>query len=342
MSNSVCWYCCHPFEGRGIGLPVFAGYTKKPSGEITAKDLKRTKFLGSTRCYAVEGVFCSIHCARAYQIEKKHMVMEGQYIETSNLLVELDQNVVRKEIFVKHEENSKEEGQWTILCSGQENTAQKKRQTPLPFETKKILIQTHLDPAKPRSRLKMFGGDLTIEEFRACNSTCPVPDQTRGPDSKSCPVPCPVPDVKTCPVNGVYSRAEDEPRGKHRQNIRVGMEFFGPKDIVEDVFVPQIDEPKKEEKEDSFQKNIELAVPKGFSSSETSKTKKRNTEEPVEEDFYVGMKGKIHPQKRSKHMKYKKRRNEKRETKGQCTSKNIASVQSRMSIGKGKSMPSFF
>jgi hypothetical protein len=97
IDNSVCcWWCCHQFEGFGIGIP---------------EKFYQEKF------YAF-GIFCSFNCALAYNIN----LNDGKLWERYNLLHFLYKKIFNMEI--------------------------------------------KISPSPPKELLKMFGGHLTIEEYR--------------------------------------------------------------------------------------------------------------------------------------------------------------------------------
>ena len=98
-SGIWCWHCCHPFEGKGVPLPI--AYDER-------RDTWKTK-----------GIFCSFACAKGYNTDDGgvHSSIVGQLLA------------------LLHKRMS---GTFSSIV-----------------------------PAPPRRTLKIFGGTLSIEEFRA-------------------------------------------------------------------------------------------------------------------------------------------------------------------------------
>lgn len=127
-----CWWCCHHFDTIPIGLP------------ISYKDKK----------FIVKGIFCSFACSIAYNddcnsinsnkdlIHLMYKKLTGNYINDP---------ILYKKILINQLSNKGIED-YTLI----ENYIQKLA----------VLVEKKLKSAPPRSALKMFGGELTIEEFR--------------------------------------------------------------------------------------------------------------------------------------------------------------------------------
>ena len=102
LKRMWCWWCCHPFEGTPLNMPL-------------SYDDRRNSF-------RTIGNFCSWSCMKTYALDK-YGCGKGSMI-TSNMVM------MRRRIYGKKA----------------------------------------LDGVKPapwRYRLKVFGGDMTIEEFRS-------------------------------------------------------------------------------------------------------------------------------------------------------------------------------
>lgn len=99
QTNIACWWCCHRFQTRPVGIPM--------------------KFDGKS--FKALGCFCSFNCAYAYCLSSKSF-----HKQIGDLLF-----------------------MYKTLYSGN---------------------QGELRPAPDRIVLKMFGGELTIEEFREASS----------------------------------------------------------------------------------------------------------------------------------------------------------------------------
>ena len=97
-TDVCCWWCCHPFEGIPIGLPV--------------------EYVHRVKKFMVKGIFCSFACMIAYKNDKK---------------------IANKDHLVKY--------LYAKL-------------------TGEPLNSTTVNSAPLRCTLKMFGGELSIEEFR--------------------------------------------------------------------------------------------------------------------------------------------------------------------------------
>lgn len=137
-TNVACWWCCHAFNSVPIGLPT--DYNKKK--------------------FRVHGIFCSFACLIAYKDNDHKLVttttnpmIYAMYrkltgcIQTSSkemLTNNIKQDCLTKGLFNENEQDLQEEYISSISS----------------------FIDTQLNPAPPRCTLKMFGGELSIEEFR--------------------------------------------------------------------------------------------------------------------------------------------------------------------------------
>lgn len=146
-TDVCCWWCCHQFNTIPIGLPV--DYDKN----------KSKKFI-------VKGVFCSFACMIAYGYNDKKRVDENFKALTSFLY---------KKITGGLQISSKESYRNSLSVLLKDSLFG----NPDDLNTKLIkedyinnlvnLADDPLKPAPPRCTLKMFGGKLSIDEFR--NST---------------------------------------------------------------------------------------------------------------------------------------------------------------------------
>jgi hypothetical protein len=137
QTDVCCWWCCHTFDTIPIGLPL----------EWSSKFKK----------YRVKGIFCSFACVLAYHCDynlnsnTKTMIIDlykkltgGYPVEKKEDFISmLYKNTKIKELF-KNDETYKEEY----------------------IKTLSSLIEHELEKAPPRCSLKMFGGELDINEFR--------------------------------------------------------------------------------------------------------------------------------------------------------------------------------
>lgn len=137
-TDSCCWWCCHKFDSIPIGMPV--DYNDK---------LKK---------FRVKGVFCSFACMLASDngmtVKSKSMITYLYKQLTGGYTLDLKDEYIKmlykdatiQELFKDNPEYQDEYIQ--SLAS---------------------FIDEPLEKAPPRCSLKMFGGDLDIDEFR--NST---------------------------------------------------------------------------------------------------------------------------------------------------------------------------
>lgn len=110
-----CWWCCHPFEGTPLNMPI-------------KYDDRRKKF-------NTTGNFCSWSCMKTYALDKYGC------------------------------------GKGSLICS---NIVMMRR--------KMHGKQESIKPAPWRYNLKVFGGDMTIEEFRSnqtVHKEVPSPVETK-------------------------------------------------------------------------------------------------------------------------------------------------------------------
>lgn len=138
-TNIACWWCCHTFDTIPIGFPV-----------DYYKDKFRTK-----------GVFCSFACTIAYgkcynhyNTRTKSMINSLYNKLTGYTNTDLKENY--KDILKKDIERKN-------LFEGDIDLQNEY------IESLCIFLDTPLEPAPDKCVLKMFGGELSIEEFR--NST---------------------------------------------------------------------------------------------------------------------------------------------------------------------------
>ena len=97
-----CWWCCHPFEGTPLNMPV--------------------KYDDRRKTFNTTGNFCSWSCMKTYALDK-YGCGKGSMI-TSNMVM------MRRRMYEKQ-------------------------------------ALDRVVPAPWRYKLKVFGGDITIEEFRS-------------------------------------------------------------------------------------------------------------------------------------------------------------------------------
>lgn len=133
-TDICCWWCCHNFETVPIGIPI--NY-----------NLKTLKF-------TVKGIFCTFGCMKSYnnlhKISTKALI-KFLYSKLTGCL-----NVPNKQEYKEHLEKILDP---SIFGDNQE------------YKDNYIdgLVQVSSDTiqeAPPQSALKMFGGQLTITEFR--------------------------------------------------------------------------------------------------------------------------------------------------------------------------------
>lgn len=134
-TNVACWWCCHTFDSIPIGCPV---------------NYRKGKF-------RVKGIYCSFSCLVAYKndnvktTETDYLIntlykrlTEGIQIDAKEYIKDITKYCEEKHFFEKEDEQLKKE-YISSLAS---------------------FLESPLQPAPPRCTLKMFGGKLTIEQFR--------------------------------------------------------------------------------------------------------------------------------------------------------------------------------
>jgi hypothetical protein len=133
-STSVCcWWCCHSFQTIPIGLPIEYKYDK----------------------FITKGIFCSFSCALAYRNDSK--TIKNCKNELINLLFKKltgcyinDRDAYKQMLYTRLKNLGINDE--TLVTNYVNHLAK--------------LVKEKLEPAPPRCALKMFGGELTIEEFR--------------------------------------------------------------------------------------------------------------------------------------------------------------------------------
>lgn len=135
-TDVCCWWCCHAFNSIPIGLPI---------------DYRSGKF-------RVKGIFCSFACMLAYNpdcnINSRSMINSLYKKLTGGVMTENKENFI---------ENLNNECKIKKLFNENEDKLQKEYVDGL------CSIDSPISKAPVRCSLKMFGGGLSIEEFR--NST---------------------------------------------------------------------------------------------------------------------------------------------------------------------------
>lgn len=138
-TDVCCWWCCHSFETVPIGLPL--DYNVK------------------TKKFKVKGVFCSFSCMMAYgeremkgvsfrtNVDFLYQKLTGTFTLDKTLYGQQLERSLPIDIFGEDLEDAKR------LKDGY-------------IEALLDLQGAKLTPAPPRCSLKMFGGALSIEEFR--------------------------------------------------------------------------------------------------------------------------------------------------------------------------------
>lgn len=144
-TDVCCWWCCHNFDTVPVGIPV--DYNSK------------------TNKFRVKGIFCGFSCLLSYKTSNsefcshrttslitfmyKKLTGKLPNVSTDSLKNLLAGTPTLSEIFTNSEADLKLKDEYLNSVSS--------------------FISSHLKEAPPRSTLKMFGGDLSIDEFR--NST---------------------------------------------------------------------------------------------------------------------------------------------------------------------------
>jgi len=131
QTDIACWWCCHQFDTVPIGFPV---------------KYQNNKF--QTR-----GIFCSFACAIAHNKNEKANTKDG------NALIHF---LYKKLTGIQVIQDEKSYRQVLENTMNIEDPQLKKTYIDALVE----LTTTGLESAPPRCTLKMFGGELSIEEFR--------------------------------------------------------------------------------------------------------------------------------------------------------------------------------
>lgn len=140
-TDIACWWCCHNFDTVPIGIPI--DYYKKK--------------------YRVKGIFCTFACMLSYNNDSSTTKLIN--VKTNSMINDLYKkltggiNIESKDKYKTHLEK---------FYTDESLFDNKKSQVEY-IESLLLFVDSPLSPAPDRQFLKMFGGDLTIEEFR--NST---------------------------------------------------------------------------------------------------------------------------------------------------------------------------
>ena len=129
-TNLSCYWCCHKFEGSPVGLPI-------------------KYFKGK---FHVFGCFCSLECAASYNFAS-HESMDEIW-QRYSLLNLLQHMLNHSNAAVEQDDDEAEEQQHPPPPAAAAAAAE----TAAPVRVR---------AAPPRLCLKMFGGHMTIDEFRA-------------------------------------------------------------------------------------------------------------------------------------------------------------------------------
>lgn len=150
-TDVCCWWCCHTFNTVPIGLPVDYSASYESVNRYGTCKQNKSKF-------RVKGVFCSFGCMIAYGNENNNINKTRFMSLTTFLYKKLTGGTCTA---------SKEDYQKSLdyrypitLFGGDSNLKEQYIQSLLD------LVDTQLKPAPPRCTLKMFGGQLSIDEFR--------------------------------------------------------------------------------------------------------------------------------------------------------------------------------
>jgi hypothetical protein len=163
-TDTKCLHCAYGFEGTPVPLPV---------GYDTLRNV-----------YVCRGTFCSWQCAKAHNAT----LCDGRQKTRNTYIALLAYQTWTK--FKRAEEEEREEARRERGAAGDEDVLQEMmrlgscpaeasattwRSTPASNTSRTSLHEfPHVVQAPPRERLRDFGGDLSIEEFRA-NSFGVVP-----------------------------------------------------------------------------------------------------------------------------------------------------------------------
>jgi hypothetical protein len=137
-TDVCCWWCCHKFDSIPIGMPF----------EYNSKINK----------FRVKGVYCSFACMLASDtkmcVKSKSMITHLYKQLTGGYSIDLKDDYIK---MLYNDKNVQE-----LFKDNQEYKDEY-------IQSLASFIDEPLEKAPPRCTLKMFGGHLTIEEFR--NST---------------------------------------------------------------------------------------------------------------------------------------------------------------------------
>jgi hypothetical protein len=150
-TDVCCWWCCHTFNTVPIGIPVdYSASYESVNRYGTCKQAK-SKF-------RVKGVFCSFGCMIAYGNEDNNINKARFMSLTTFLYKKLTGGTCTAS---KEDYRKSLDSRYPItLFGGDLNLKEQYIQSLLD------LVETQLKPAPPRCTLKMFGGQLSIDEFR--------------------------------------------------------------------------------------------------------------------------------------------------------------------------------
>jgi hypothetical protein len=150
-TDVCCWWCCHNFNTVPIGMPI--DYSPSYDSFSRYGTYKQTKSK-----FRVKGVFCSFGCMIAYGNEDKNINKAIFTSLTAFLYKKLTGGIC---IVSKEDYRNSLDIKYPIeLFGGDFNLKEQYIQSLLD------LVNTRLKPAPPRCTLKMFGGKLSIDEFR--------------------------------------------------------------------------------------------------------------------------------------------------------------------------------
>lgn len=138
-TDVCCWWCCHKFDSIPVGLPI--DYNSK------------------IRKFRVKGVYCSFACMLAYDhtIDLKSNVKSKSMITYLYKQLTGGYTIDLKDDYIKMLYNDK-----NIQELFKEHSTYKDEY----IQSLASFIDEPLEKAPPRCTLKMFGGHLTIDEFR--------------------------------------------------------------------------------------------------------------------------------------------------------------------------------
>lgn len=139
-TDVCCWWCCHTFSTIPIGMPT---------------NYKNNKF-------HVKGIFCGFSCMIAYkntlQINKKN--------DSTNMLINFLFKKLTGIMLISSIDNYKsflkKSLKLDMFGSGENSSILKDKY----IESLLLLCCEPLQPAPPKETLKIFGGELTINDFR--------------------------------------------------------------------------------------------------------------------------------------------------------------------------------